>query len=50
VLGPYEGVFQEVVFAIIDDENSVGSNYQIFKQVFMKNFQQYQTTRKIRKS
>ncbi len=30
----YSGLYDQVVFAIINDHNSVGSNYEIFKKRF----------------
>jgi len=34
VLECYSGLFNQVIFAIINDENSVGNNYEIFKNKF----------------
>jgi uncharacterized protein (TIGR02452 family) len=30
----YSGLFNQVIFAVINDENSAGNNYEIFKKKF----------------
>jgi hypothetical protein len=32
----YDSLYDNIVFAIINDHNSVGSNYEIFSDIFNK--------------